>query len=1606
MPKIIPHIKTCLWLLIFSFASLPVFADHMVGSDITYKCLDANGNYKITLVYYRDCQGIPTCSGSCSTIGSCSKTVAVRGADPSCNGTLFLNFTVTGVSVRDVNPNPRCPNAKMICTNMGCITPGTLTPAVERYEFQGIVNLGPSSGIPATCCNVTISFQECCRSLFNQNITSGNFYTDATINRCAATYPDCNSPDLTNDPYAVLCAGQGFVFNNGAFDPDLDSLVYSFTPSLYGYGVSATYIAPYSYDIPMPYKPPLSGNYPFGIKVDPLSGDIMFTPNAFPFTGVLALRMEQWRMINGVYVVVGVTRRDLQMYIKYCDPNTPPTFRTDPPGMPPLKPKTKYEVCAGDQICFDIIAKDTDFNPPTVSDTTFLSWNKVMENFGATFTPNYAPAARQLQGPREDTYKVCWTPQDIHCKRGQPTTYPFTIKAVDSRCPYPGIILQGFSIRVLPRADVEIKKDDNGCGRWVVRYQKNPALVPAQTFQSTTIMIAKNPEDYSFMGGAYTYANVQSSPVLYFPKGGKYLIEVTINMLGPSTGGFCSRTYRDTLYVITPVTSIIRDTFTCKNVSMTISASGQFGSAPYTYRWYNNIKDTLTPLNGPVYTSANYNVSPTSTRHYTLQIRDINGCRSWDSIAVQVKQLPVGLLADSARICFGDTFLLDPGNNNGNIRSYLWNTGDTTAIIARKDSNTFTVIMTDTFGCVNPDSLKLFVNAKINARAGLDTFICQKDTTLLMGEGGSQYMWKNLANGQTISAKSYIPFVKVNPTNTAAATKYQVTVYQSYPDTTNKNLECSAVDTVAISVRPLPTLSKPSTPTIACYGSLVANLYPFNTPVPGQQGGTGVWSYPKAPGAVVFPNTGPSITSQPAVKLDSLKNKPSGDSFNTHDNYVNFTYTEPVYGCKNTDSAIVRIYGRPPVDAGTRLTVCENITGTIDLQTTAYQGLPPNGHNVQPKYNSGLSAQYNWIGNGIDSVMSPVKKFYFNPSKAGVLKLPAVNVITYKYYQSYGPWTYNFVPYTTQCVNSDTTIFAVTAIPQINAGSEISVCKNEPVFNIATKTGATISPITGESYWIAKNANTTGKGIVNAGVDFDASQPGVPYSASKEMIIFKDSSTGCLVSDTTYLTIVGYPKVDVSFSLNDKNDSAHTMCLSTGNYDVYTWINDTLKAGYTNSAAPEYSYLGTPAWHPITSGTINDGLPKAYFNSNESVLTAGTHDLIFKYSQSNGVITCSNTDVAKMTVEQPPVVTVTPGGAICAYDNEIPVSVDVQPTTYTINWSTAAGAGSFANNAATSTTFTPSQTSKDAGTVWVYATTLQTGTCVPQTDSTTVRIDKVPVAGYNCPDCDGCEPLTSNLNALPTGVSNAKFNWVWIDGYGNNNSDSAFTRTIPFYGTDGEHPFSLIVESGESTACRDTIEGKMVVRAKPQAGFTFDPPYTTIAKPFFTFTNTSTVKDNTILSYIWDMGDLPGVDPASRIMTDPNPAGVPFKEDTTLIKLRVTSEYQCWDTTSHIMKVEPDITVFTPNAFYPNSSVPCPDGNEDCNRSFQIAATGYASVEIFVFNRWGQQVYYSNVAEEGWNGRINNKGDECPQDVYIYQVNATSFNGKLYKYSGSITLLR
>ena len=94
-----------------------------------------------------------------------------------------------------------------------------------------------------------------------------------------------------------------------------------------------------------------------------------------------------------------------------------------------------------------------------------------------------------------------------------------------------------------------------------------------------------------------------------------------------------------------------------------------------------------------------------------------------------------------------------------------------------------------------------------------------------------------------------------------------------------------------------------------------------------------------------------------------------------------------------------------------------------------------------------------------------------------------------------------------------------------------------------------------------------------------------------------------------------------------------------------------------------------------------------------------------------------------------------------------------------------------------------------------------------------------------------------------------------------------------------------------------------------------------------------------------------------------------------------------------------ELQVFLPNAITPSRS----DGQNDW---FALPAATQAimhSFEISVFNRWGEQVYYSTDKNFRWNGEV--KGKISYNTVYTYVIRYTDANGKPYYVRGSITVL-
>lgn len=91
-----------------------------------------------------------------------------------------------------------------------------------------------------------------------------------------------------------------------------------------------------------------------------------------------------------------------------------------------------------------------------------------------------------------------------------------------------------------------------------------------------------------------------------------------------------------------------------------------------------------------------------------------------------------------------------------------------------------------------------------------------------------------------------------------------------------------------------------------------------------------------------------------------------------------------------------------------------------------------------------------------------------------------------------------------------------------------------------------------------------------------------------------------------------------------------------------------------------------------------------------------------------------------------------------------------------------------------------------------------------------------------------------------------------------------------------------------------------------------------------------------------------------------------------------------------------DKDIFVPNVFSPNG-----DGKND---QLFVYGNYIASMELHIFNQWGERIIVLNSKTQGWDGKY--KGSPQPVGVYVYVLKAVMTNGTQINRKGSITLVR
>lgn len=102
--------------------------------------------------------------------------------------------------------------------------------------------------------------------------------------------------------------------------------------------------------------------------------------------------------------------------------------------------------------------------------------------------------------------------------------------------------------------------------------------------------------------------------------------------------------------------------------------------------------------------------------------------------------------------------------------------------------------------------------------------------------------------------------------------------------------------------------------------------------------------------------------------------------------------------------------------------------------------------------------------------------------------------------------------------------------------------------------------------------------------------------------------------------------------------------------------------------------------------------------------------------------------------------------------------------------------------------------------------------------------------------------------------------------------------------------------------------------------------------------------------------------------------------------------------------VSNEITVTkNPNIFYPTAFTP--DGVGDIrNEVFKVFGQFVETFEMNIFNRWGELLFTTTDINQGWDG--NFRGKPQPEGTYAFIATLTDFEGRTFKRSGSVVLLR
>ena len=995
------------------------------------------------------------------------------------------------------------------------------------------------------------------------------------------------------------------------------------------------------------------------------------------------------------------------------------------------------------------------------------------------------------------------------------------------------------------------------------------------------------------------------------------------------------------------------------------------------------------------------------------EVFNMNGCVNWDTLIVEVYELPSFDLGNDTTICYGqylDLSLSDLAIVG--LDSVNWYSTGLGSLLQDDESLSYEVLTKDTLiaevfnvnGCVSWDTLIVEVYELPSFNLGNDTTICY-----------GQYF------DLSVSDLGIVGLDSVNWYSIGLGSLFQNNESLSYEVLTKDTLiaevfnvnGCVNWDTLIVEVYELPSFNLGNDTTI-CYGQ----YFDLSVSDLGIVGLDSVNWYSTGLGSLLQNN---ESLSYEVLTKDTL----IAEVFN-------------VNGCVNWDTLIVEVYDLPSFDLGNDTTICYGQYFDLSVSDLGIVGLD----------------SVNWYSTGLGSLFQNNESLSYEVLTKDTLIAEVFNV--------------------NGCVNWDTLIVEVYELPVFDVGRDTSVCYE---LSILLETG----PLYDEVNWYSKytgeklqseswffNYQVTATDTLIAEV-YDVNRCLNFDTIRIEMNPLPDHSLGpdqriCLL-DTVYLAVTGsWPEV------NWYTDGDQLLQADQATYDFK--VEETIEIWsevYSEKGCVQYDtilveMLPLPTFElpeesiycfgdTITNSVGNIGQSYEWRDGEQNLLSAAPlWETIASESLTVSLLVtddnaCTYSGTMSVWVNSLPQFTIQGNPVICQDDSTtLSIEFDLPDSTH---WYTAS-TSLFINTETV-------RLSPDEST-WVFAALIDQNECL-WTDSVEVIVNERPLAlaGRDTLICYGGETLlgadymesdwtyqwtpASGLThadlarPLATPESTTAYQLEVINAEGCNAIDSVWVQVNPKITVDAGPDVAICLGDTIAIGGVPSASGSLFgyqYSWRPEAGLKdiyapnprvapqvttryylevysgYCPPggdsvlVTVNYAPEITVSAQQSVgPDESVMlsadggvAYVWT---------PENTLDDPfsaTPLASPLA--TTLYTVQVTDENGC-ESTGQVNVLVQNV-IFIPNLFTPNG--------DDSNDTFLVYGSGIATIDFQVYDLNGNRIYHTRNVEEatllGWDGTY--QGAEMANGTYMWSISGRFHNGTPLKFNGeskgTIKLLR